>query len=85
MATAITHVLPGLRENKSAWIPREQILSERRVPADRRRRRWIGHQGADEASRVPPEWHAWLHHTVDEMPDPQNLMTQPWQEGHQHN
>ena len=29
-------------------------------------RRWVIFKGADEASKVPPEWHAWLHRTVDE-------------------
>ena len=29
------------------------------------RRRWVMYAGEAEASRVPPEWHAWLHHTTD--------------------
>ncbi len=28
-----------------------------------RERRWVMYNGAAEASRVPPEWHGWLHHT----------------------
>jgi NADH:ubiquinone oxidoreductase subunit len=31
-------------------------------------RRWVIYRGEDEASRVPPEWHLWLHHTTDEIP-----------------
>ena len=30
-----------------------------------RERRWVLFKGEAEASRVPPEWHAWLHHTTD--------------------
>jgi NADH:ubiquinone oxidoreductase subunit len=30
----------------------------------RARRRWVLYKGEVEASKVPPEWHAWLHHTV---------------------
>jgi NADH:ubiquinone oxidoreductase subunit len=31
-----------------------------------RRRRWVMFQdGIEEASVVPPEWHAWLHYTTD--------------------
>ena len=30
-----------------------------------RMRRWVIYQGAPEATKVPPEWHAWLHHTTD--------------------
>ena len=86
MATAITHVLTWLRgEQVGVDSEGNKYYQERRVPTDRRRRRWIVYKGADEASRVPPEWHAWLHYTVDEIPDPQNPMAQPWQEKHQPN
>lgn len=33
------------------------------------KRRWVIYEGANDASRVPPEWHGWLHHTVDALPD----------------
>ncbi len=32
------------------------------------RRRWVIYKGMPEASKVPADWHAWLHHTVDEPP-----------------
>ncbi|MDZ7588155.1 MAG: NADH:ubiquinone oxidoreductase subunit NDUFA12 [Parasphingorhabdus sp.] len=32
-------------------------------------RRWVIYAGANDASRVPPEWHGWLHHSYDEMPE----------------
>ena len=28
-------------------------------------RRWVIYNGYAEASRIPPEWHGWMHHTVD--------------------
>jgi NADH:ubiquinone oxidoreductase subunit len=28
-------------------------------------RRWVLYKGVPEASKVPPEWHAWLHYTAD--------------------
>lgn len=33
------------------------------------KRRWVLYQGANDASRVPPEWHGWLHHTIEATPD----------------
>jgi NADH:ubiquinone oxidoreductase subunit len=30
-----------------------------------RQRRWVLFAGAEEATAVPPEWHAWLHYTTD--------------------
>ncbi len=38
---------------------------ERRPRTGRKARRWVAYAGAPEASAVPPEWHAWLHYTVD--------------------
>ncbi len=31
-------------------------------------RRWVIYGGRPEASKVPPEWHGWLHHQTDELP-----------------
>jgi NADH:ubiquinone oxidoreductase subunit len=32
-------------------------------------RRWVIYEGQNDASRVPPEWHTWLHHTTDLVPE----------------
>jgi NADH:ubiquinone oxidoreductase subunit len=48
-----------------------------------RERRWVLYNGAVEASRVPPEWHAWLHHTTDDIPT--GRLKYPWQKEHQRN
>ncbi len=44
-----------------------------------RERRWVVYNGEPEASRVPPEWHGWLHHTVDAVPDAAGRKQYPWQ------
>lgn len=31
-------------------------------------RRWVIYNGEADASRVPPEWHGWLHYQTDEFP-----------------
>jgi NADH:ubiquinone oxidoreductase subunit len=36
---------------------------------DGRERRFVRYAGANDASRVPPEWHGWLHHQYDGIPD----------------
>src|SRR3984885_11616674 len=55
---------------------------ERRPRAGYRIRRWVTYPGPPEASKVPPEWHAWLHHTTDApIPTP----TQAWIKPHQPN
>lgn len=32
-------------------------------------RRWVIYNGPNDASRVPPEWHSWLHRQIDGVPD----------------
>lgn len=45
-----------------------------------RERRWVVFKGRVEASKVPPEWHAWLHHTADQPLT--NAKVRPWQKPH---
>lgn len=42
-------------------------------------RRWVIYAGANDASRVPPEWHGWLHGTLAETPDKALPPVRPWQ------
>ena len=37
--------------------------------ADGGERRWVMYNGANDASRVPPEWHGWLHNSYDGVPE----------------
>jgi NADH:ubiquinone oxidoreductase subunit len=50
-----------------------------------RERRWVIYNGEPEASRVPPEWHGWLHHTFAEPPQDSGKRKYPWQKEHQPN
>jgi NADH:ubiquinone oxidoreductase subunit len=50
-----------------------------------REKRWVIYDGEAEASRVPPEWHAWLHHTVAEPPTDGAGPKYPWEKEHQPN
>jgi NADH:ubiquinone oxidoreductase subunit len=58
---------------------------ERREPVGRPRRRWVMYKGAAEASRIPPEWHAWLHRIVDMPPVERKRAPKPWQKPHMPN
>lgn len=51
-----------------------------------RERRWVLYCGAPEASKVPPEWHGWLHYQTDEIPDSsKSSFRRSWQKPHQQN
>ena len=50
---------------------------------DSRERRWVLYNGVPEASRVPPQWHGWLHHTVAAPPTAEEMKKRhPWQKEH---
>ena len=53
---------------------------QRAAPHGQRVRRWVIYAGTPEATKVPPEWHAWLHYTTD-APLPV-AARQPWQQPH---
>lgn len=55
---------------------------ERRALRGRKERRWVMYNGALEASKVPPEWHAWLHFSSDA---PLEGKRQAWQKPHRPN
>lgn len=60
-----------------------QYYEERRPRAAQRARRWVIYHGGDDPSRVPPEWHAWLHFTTD-APLAEGAR-RPWQKPHEPN
>ena len=49
---------------------------------NKRERRWVLYNGLPEASKVPGEWHAWLHHTVDEPLTEAAFKSCSWQKIH---
>jgi len=42
-------------------------------------RRWIVYNGLVEASRVPPDWHGWLHFTYRDPPTVAPFRVKPWE------
>jgi NADH:ubiquinone oxidoreductase subunit len=42
-------------------------------------KRWVIYRDLSEASLVPPEWHGWLHYTVDVAPTEQSYQQRPWE------
>jgi len=50
-----------------------------------RERRWVLYHGRADASSVPAEWHAWLHHTVSAPLTETAAQPRPWQKEHQPN
>ena len=52
---------------------------------DGRRRRYVVYKGYAEASKIPPDWHGWMHYTFDEPPTKAPLLRRAWEKPHQPN
>lgn len=50
-----------------------------------RERRWVIYAQDPEASRVPPEWHGWLHHQTDRVPSNKSSDGKTWIKPHRPN
>jgi NADH:ubiquinone oxidoreductase subunit len=48
-------------------------------------RRWVIYNGEIDATRIPPEWHAWLHGLSALPPSEQPLPVKTWEKPHQPN
>lgn len=49
-------------------------------------RRWVIYKGAVEASKIPPEWHGWMHHQTDKIPSSDTeSFRRKWQKPHHQN
>jgi NADH:ubiquinone oxidoreductase subunit len=62
--------------------------TERSAPKSRRAKRWVIYSGMAEATLVPPDWHGWLHYTVNTTPTDAGLPTaqnKNWIKPHQQN
>jgi NADH:ubiquinone oxidoreductase subunit len=57
----------------------------RGMKLNKRERRWVVYKGLPEASKIPAEWHAWLHHTVKEPLTEAAAQPHSWQKIHMPN
>ncbi|XVN40324.1 MAG: NADH-ubiquinone oxidoreductase subunit NDUFA12 family protein [Rickettsia endosymbiont of Argas persicus] len=58
-----------------------QYYESRKLDYLGRSKRFIVYKNSNEPTNIPPSWHAWLHHLVDEVP--KNLKPFSWQENNQ--
>ncbi len=74
------------------WINGRQVGSDifgnryyehkTRSNSDGRLKRWVIYRGMVEPSKVPPEWHAWLHYSIEEVPSESDKNSFSWQKLH---
>ena len=47
-------------------------------------KRWVIYENKVESTKIPPEWHLWIHFLVNKAPD-ENISKFEWQKTHQEN
>jgi NADH:ubiquinone oxidoreductase subunit len=67
IGTALFSAMNGERVGTDA-AGNTYFRAKKKLP-DGRERRWVIYAGANDASRVPPEWHGWLHGSFDGVPE----------------
>ena len=50
-----------------------------------KKKRWVIYKDTVESTKIPPEWHAWLHHTTDEPLTEESTIARSWQKNHEKN
>ena len=59
-----------------------QYFEKRKARRGQRKRRYVLYKGHVEASKVPPDWHGWLHYTEEQPPPETGYAVHDWQQGH---
>jgi NADH:ubiquinone oxidoreductase subunit len=59
-----------------------RYFEERRAAPPRAKRRWVVYKGLAEASKVPSDWHGWLHHTFEAPPTREPFKVKAWEKPH---
>ncbi len=48
---------------------RSSLSAGKNVGRPGKERRWVIFKGKAEASKIPPEWHGWMHYSTDTIPE----------------
>jgi len=62
-----------------------RYFEEKKPSLEGRPRRYVIYKGYAEPSRVPVDWHGWLHHTFAEPPTVAPFRLKVWEKPHQPN
>ncbi len=78
--TALSGVLVGEDEQGNRYF-----RSKKPEGPNGRERRMVIYAGPAEPSRIPPGWHAWMHHRTDLPPSEETYVPHAWELPHEPN
>jgi NADH:ubiquinone oxidoreductase subunit len=56
-----------------------------KLPESIPERRWVIYKGYAEPSQIPPGWHGWMHHRMDNPPEEGDYSPHEWEKPHVEN
>jgi NADH:ubiquinone oxidoreductase subunit len=59
-----------------------RYYEENKPSLEGRKRRYVIYKGYAEPSRVPADWHGWLHHTFEKPPTEEPFRLKAWEKPH---
>lgn len=59
-----------------------RYFEEKKARPGMKARRWVLFKGEPEATKVPPEWHGWLHYNMDAPIAADSPFNRAWQKPH---
>ena len=62
-----------------------RYFEQNKASIEGRKRRYVLYKGLAEPSKVPADWHGWLHHTLSEPPTKAPLDRRDWETDHKPN
>lgn len=62
-----------------------RYFQDRETSVEGRHRRYVVYRGLAEPSKVPADWHGWLHYTLDTPPTESPLARRSWETDHKPN
>jgi NADH:ubiquinone oxidoreductase subunit len=76
-------------KRRSAYVGTDEYgnryYQEKKPSLEGRKRRYVMYEGLAEPSKVPADWHGWLHHAFEMPPTLAPLERQEWESDHKPN
>ncbi len=66
----------------TTWLAGQHVGTDQfgnRYYQSKKGRRWVIYNGTVEASRIPAEWHGWMHHTFADPPTTAPFKLKTWE------
>jgi len=80
LTTAWRGQLVGTDEMGNSYYVQRSGVGPLGVP-----RRWVVYAKGADASKISPDWHGWMHYTVDTPPTADTYVPRAWQKPHRPN